>query len=116
MNTGNDFLTDNLNETLEIPNYDLVCLSHLRWDFVYQRPQHLLSRFARQGRVFFVEEPIPLPEGERDARLDLSRRTQGLTVVVPRLPRGLSGLEADEAQRPLLSELFAAHEIVDFVL
>jgi UDP-galactopyranose mutase len=25
----------------------LVCFSHLRWDFVYQRPQHLMSRFAR---------------------------------------------------------------------
>ncbi len=38
--------------------FDLVCLSHLRWDFVYQRPQHLMSRFAKNGRVFFVEEPI----------------------------------------------------------
>ena len=37
---------------------DLVCFSHLRWDFVYQRPQHLMSRFAREGRVFFVEEPL----------------------------------------------------------
>src|SRR5262249_5732285 len=40
----------------EIP--DLICLSHLRWDFVYQRPQHLLSRTAKERRVFFVEEPI----------------------------------------------------------
>ena len=38
--------------------FDIICFSHLRWDFVYQRPQHLLSRFAKQGRVFFVEEPI----------------------------------------------------------
>ena len=37
---------------------DLVCFSHLRLDFVYQRPQHLLTRFARERRVFFVEEPI----------------------------------------------------------
>ncbi len=34
---------------------DLICLSHLRWDFVYQRPQHLLSRAAREYRVFFIE-------------------------------------------------------------
>ena len=32
---------------------DLVCFSHLRWDFVFQRPQHLLTRFARMGRVFY---------------------------------------------------------------
>ena len=37
---------------------DLVCISHLRWDFVWQRPQHLLSRLAQQRRVLFVEEPI----------------------------------------------------------
>jgi ribonuclease BN (tRNA processing enzyme) len=38
--------------------FDLVCFSHLRWDFVFQRPQHLLTRFARRGRVFYVEEPV----------------------------------------------------------
>lgn len=36
----------------------LVVFSHLRWDFVYQRPQHLLSRFARERSVFVIEEPI----------------------------------------------------------
>ncbi len=35
----------------------LIVLSHLRWDFVFQRPQHLMQRFARHCRVFFVEEP-----------------------------------------------------------
>jgi UDP-galactopyranose mutase len=38
--------------------FDVICFSHLRWDFVYQRPQHLMSRFARDGRVFFIEEPV----------------------------------------------------------
>ena len=37
-------------------DYDVVVLSHLRWDFVWQRPQHLLSRCARERRVFFFEE------------------------------------------------------------
>jgi hypothetical protein len=35
---------------------DIVCFSHLRWDFVFQRPQHLLTRFADFSRVFYVEE------------------------------------------------------------
>ena len=39
--------------------FAVVCLSHLRWDFVWQRPQHLLSRFARERQVFFFEEPLP---------------------------------------------------------
>src|SRR4051794_29168797 len=36
--------------------YDVICFSHLRWSFVFQRPQHLLSRCARDRRVYFVEE------------------------------------------------------------
>ena len=43
--------------------FDFVVFSHLRWDFVFQRPQHLLSRFARQHRVIFVEEPM-ITEGK----------------------------------------------------
>ena len=39
-------------------NHDLICFCHLRWNFVYQRPQHLLTRFAKHGRVFVFEEPI----------------------------------------------------------
>src|SRR5205809_7457687 len=45
-------------EMSKVTRIDLVCFSHLRWDFVYQRPQHLMSRFVKQFRTFFVEEPI----------------------------------------------------------
>jgi UDP-galactopyranose mutase len=65
---------------------DLVCFSHLRWDFVYQRPQHLLTRCARDRRVFFVEEPI---FGKGSMRLDVQERDGGVKVVVPHLPEGL---------------------------
>ncbi|MEO6905069.1 MAG: glycosyltransferase family 1 protein [Ginsengibacter sp.] len=37
---------------------DFICLSHIRWNFVYQRPQHLLNRFAINNRVFVIEEPV----------------------------------------------------------
>lgn len=96
--------------------YDVVCLSHLRWDFVYQRPQHLLSRFARNGRVFFVEEPVALEEGVATCRLDISEHDSGVTVVVPRLPEGCTGIDADEALRPLLDELLFEQQIKDYVL
>ena len=39
--------------------FTLIVFSHLRWDFVYQRPQQLLSRLAQRLPVLFVEEPIP---------------------------------------------------------
>ncbi len=61
---------------------DIVALSHLRWDFVFQRPQHLLSRAARVHRVLFVEEPIDGDEFGFDAREVLPN----VTVLVPRVP------------------------------
>jgi hypothetical protein len=36
----------------------LIVFSYLRWDFVYQRPQHIMSRLARHWRILFVEEPV----------------------------------------------------------
>lgn len=93
---------------------DLVCLSHLRWDFVYQRPQHLMSRFAQRGRVFFVEEPT---FGDGEMRLDVSRRDDGVHVVVPRLPQGIYGLEElDTIQRQMLDELFRVQNIDEHIL
>ena len=37
---------------------NLLVFSHLRWDFVFQRPQHLLTRFSKEFNVYFLEEPI----------------------------------------------------------
>jgi glycosyltransferase involved in cell wall biosynthesis len=41
---------------------ELVVLSHLRWDWVWQRPQHLISRVGRGRRTWFVEEPVPVSD------------------------------------------------------
>lgn len=107
-------MTDNLPETLETPNYDLVCLSHLRWDFVYQRPQHLLSRFARERRVFFVEEPFFTDE---PSRLDISPREDNLFVVAPHLNHAeAADGNAENIIRRQLDEMFAERSIKDFVL
>jgi glycosyltransferase involved in cell wall biosynthesis len=91
----------------------LIVLSHLRWDFVYQRPQHLMSRFARERRVFFVEEPI---HDEGAPRLVTAEREGGIVLAVPHLPHGLSGHETEAAQAALLAEFLDAEGIVDYVL
>jgi UDP-galactopyranose mutase len=90
----------------------LICFSHLRWDFVYQRPQHLLSRFARTSRVFYVEEPV---FGGDSPRLDISAREHGLHVVVPSLPDGLAEEARHDALRELVDELIAQEAITTFV-
>ncbi len=69
----------------------LICFSHLRWDFVFQRPQHLMTRFARDMDVVYWEEPVVIGRGET-ARLAV-RQADGqphVRVVVPQLPQGLT--------------------------
>jgi glycosyltransferase involved in cell wall biosynthesis len=73
---------------------DLLCFSHLRWNFVFQRPQHLMTRFARDRRVFYWEEPV---FGADRAWLDVSPGADGVTLIVPHLPH----LDADGAEAAL---------------
>jgi glycosyltransferase involved in cell wall biosynthesis len=87
---------------------DLVCFSHLRWDFVYQRPQHLLSRAARTRRVFYMEEPV---FDARAACMQSRREPCGVTVVTPHV-RPDGGLVAI---RVLLDFFMSAHAIDRYI-
>ncbi|SRR5579883_1530179 len=91
---------------------DLLCLSHLRWDFVFQRPQHLLSRAAKTRRVFFFEEPV-WEDGE--LRLDVRTSNEGVVVARPVLPNGMPHEDAIEAQRELLDRFLEQWNITDFI-
>ncbi len=92
---------------------DLICLSHLRWNFVYQRPQHLLSRCAKERRVFFVEEPI-LDEGP--ARLEISQPEANVTVVTPHLSSDLDEQATTQAQHTLLDQLLSEYNLHTYIL
>ena len=59
---------------------DLICISHLRWDFVWQRPQHLLSRLGDHYRIFFVEEPITI-DANRSFELEVRQEPNNVTVI-----------------------------------
>jgi glycosyltransferase involved in cell wall biosynthesis len=89
--------------------YDVICFSHLRWNFVFQRPQHLLSRCAKKRRVFYVEEPVG-HEGIARFDVELDSAT-GVHVVTPRLPASLEGVARDRAQKQLLAELLVDYRI-----
>src|SRR5215203_4781920 len=58
---------------------DLVVFCHLRWNWVWQRPQHLISRIGRGRRVWFVEEPRPCDVD--GPRLRTEEYASGLTRV-----------------------------------
>jgi UDP-galactopyranose mutase len=81
----------------------LLCFSHLRWDFVFQRPQQLMSRFASDMTAIFWEEPVEI--GEREApllRVRAAADYPSVRIVVPHLPSGLSGEARDAALKRLL--------------
>ena len=90
---------------------NLVCFSHLRWDFVYQRPQHLLSRASNQWVVWYVEEPI----WSGDLRLEIRAVTDRIRVVVPHLPQGVDEQTAVELQRQLIDQLLQQEQLTDFI-
>jgi glycosyltransferase involved in cell wall biosynthesis len=101
-------------------DHDIICMSHLRWDFVFQRPQHLMTRFARDHRVFFVEEPR---HADGPAHLEMRIAEGGVRVVVPVLPRTAEAAHAatgegtpDAITGALLARLIEAEQIDQFVL
>ncbi len=89
---------------------DLICYSHLRWNFVYQRPQHLLTRFSNDYRVFYIEEPQRCAETET-AVLQLKKIKKDLWVVTPTLPADFPENNITSLLQSLLVELFEKHRI-----
>ena len=97
-------------------SFDLICFSHLRWDFVTQRPQHLLTRCAAERRVFFIEEPV-IDAAGTVASMHVTPRGDGnIMVAVPHLPEGLSDGEVRTHQKSLIARLIAAQKIERYVL
>ncbi|MBI5671446.1 MAG: glycosyltransferase [Chloroflexi bacterium] len=104
---------------------DLIVFSHLRWDFVWQRPQHLLSRLAKHYRVLFVEEPIST-ENETHPRLEIFTRPLpgGAHINVVRLVQptaftrwiGHGDPEAQDNYTALLLNYLYAHNYVNPIL
>ena len=91
----------------------LLCLSHLRWDFVYQRPQHLLTRFSKQFTTYFLEEPIH--DAIDEAYLDISKRLPKLYVVVPHIPAGLAKADEKLLMKQLMDNFMLKEDGDDFL-
>ncbi|MGZ9185930.1 MAG: glycosyltransferase [Candidatus Binatia bacterium] len=86
----------------------LICFSHLRWNFVYQRPQHLMSRAARDWKVYFFEEPI-FDSTLTTPKLETYSDISGVTVVVPKLPVGLPKEQIVSVQRTFVDRIMGQH-------
>lgn len=97
----------------------LICITHLRWKFVFQRPQHLMTRAARQYRAFYVEEPI-FYEGSNDIgkgdHLERFTDASGVTVCTPHILAGLSAQESQARTARLVEELLRQEGLERYVL
>ncbi len=93
---------------------DYLVFSHLRWDFVFQRPQHLLTRCAQLNRVFFMEEPVFDAHGTAPW-LELRQKSGNLRIAVPHLPEGTAGADINGILRELTDRLVAEAGIKNFV-
>jgi glycosyltransferase involved in cell wall biosynthesis len=93
--------------------FDVVCFSHLRWHFVFQRPQHLLTRCARTHRVFFIEEAI---HADAEMHLASSHGGENVEVLTPIIPNGLTREEAERMQAELVQRALAERAVDRYVL
>jgi glycosyltransferase involved in cell wall biosynthesis len=94
----------------------LVVFSHLRWDFVYQRPQHLLSRIAHQHRVIFIEEPAFVPGAA--PHFEYRNPCDNVLVLRPISPVEAPGFHDDQLPvlKPLLQQLLQDEELEDYLV
>ena len=93
----------------------LIVFSHLRWEFVFQRPQHLLSRLARHFHVVVVEEPM---HTSGPARLERTTPCEGVEVLRAHTPVEAGGFHDDQlsALQPMISGYLADNAIDDYLV
>ncbi|KQV81891.1 UDP-galactopyranose mutase [Rhizobium sp. Root1220] len=106
MNVQNSFLQTSASPA--VPDLPLICFSHLRWDFVLQRPQHLMRRFSNDRQVFYFEEYIPTDH--HLAYLEI-HPFEGTTVkaIRPRVPHWWNDRDRNKALGRLLDDLISLH-------
>lgn len=92
---------------------NLICFCHLRWNFVYQRPQHLMTRLQSLAQVHLWEDPMFEPA--QSAELKQVTTPEGVRILTPVLPAGISEQEIASTQRDLLNAYISEHKIDSFL-
>lgn len=113
MYKSNSYLNNENQVNGGIPeDIDFICFSHLRWDFVFQRPQHLFTRISETNRVFYIEEPI----FENIEQGYLNVLTKGnIFIITPYLPQSNSYRKNNSYLNSLLKDFFVVHNINQYL-
>ncbi len=88
----------------------LLCFSNYRWDSALQRPQHLLIRFTKQYRVFFIEEPV---YHEKNDCYSIRPTEQNVWVITPHL--NTSDENKIGRQKKIIDHLIYTQNISEFI-
>src|SRR5687768_7264477 len=91
---------------------EIVCFSHLRWDFVFQRPQHLLTRFADHFRIFYVEEPIYC--STHDHYLEATHSS--IHIIKPHLSGNADQSDVTARMQEMIKKIFNKNKINEYIL
>jgi len=93
----------------------LIVFSHLRWDFVWQRPQHVLSRLARSHKVLFMEEPV---FSGGSPKLEVVRPLPDVDVLRVHTPKAGQGFADDQLGviHQLLTSHLLSQGVADYVV
>ncbi len=92
---------------------NLICFSHLRWNFVYQRPQHLLSRSSKKFQTYYVEEYVPtnLEDGYSIKQIE-----ENLFVVIPHLCNNSTSSDSiNQRLEVVLKRLFETEKLYSYL-
>lgn len=94
----------------------LIVFCHLRWDFVLQRPQHVLSRMSRHHQVLFVEEPVRCNDGEQ--RIEITAPAPDVHVLRPHTSIDAPGFAGEQIEPvgQMLAAYLRRQGITDYVV
>lgn len=94
---------------------DIICFSHLRWNFVFQRPQHLLTRWAKETRVFYFEEPI-IGNYESNFLKTIYSKNLKLTVITPHIKENTNENDINLYLKDSVREIIKWYNVSDYLL
>lgn len=95
--------------------YDIVCFSHLRWDFVFQRPQQLMTRLSAHHSIYFIEEPVF--DAVHGSYFTTSRDAgHKVFVIIPHVSTGLEPAELIRIQQELVESIIDFYGIKKYLV
>lgn len=92
---------------------NLICFSHLRWDFVFQRPQHLLTRWGKEMPVYYIEEPM---FGNYEVNYLKARSyNDNITIITPHIQEQSGESEIHQYLEDAVKKLIKWNNITDYL-